>query len=81
MCLLLIVYSSMKGRIVLFAVANCWSPARLISESKWPEFATIAPDFMICMWWVSMTCLFPVTVIKRSPNGAASIMGMTLNPS
>ena len=57
------------------------SALRLISASKWPEFAMIAPDFIVSKDGTSMTFTSPVTVMKTSPMGAASAIGMTRKPS
>ena len=57
------------------------SPLRSNSTSKWPEFAIMAPSFITRKCSVLITLISPVRVQKKSPNGAALAIGITINPS
>ena len=57
------------------------SPSRSSSTLKWPELHTIAPSFIAAKCSERITWMLPVSVMKRSPTGAASAIGRTSNPS
>ena len=53
----------------------------LISESKWPELAMIAPSRIAAKCSRSITLMSPVAVMKMSPSGAACAIVITRKPS
>ena len=74
-------YSSTNGRATFLLTDMRSSAGMSISTLKWPEFATIAPSFMAAKCSRRSTDLLPVTVMNRSPRGAASAMATTWLPS
>ena len=59
-------------------MANADKSILLISTSKWPAFAMMAPGFIRSMCSRRMTSLQPVTVTKMSPFSAAASIGNKL---
>jgi hypothetical protein len=74
-------YSSTYGRTVRTDFAIFASAGMSISTLKWPELHTIAPSFIRSKCSLRTTFRFPVTVQKKSPTFAASIIGVTSKPS
>ena len=75
------VCSSTKGLIVLKDFVMLFNPSRSSSTLKCPEFAIIAPCFIMLKWLFLITFILPVTVQKISPILAALLIGITLKPS
>ena len=68
-------------RISFDSTAISRSPAMYTSQSKCPALQRIAPSFITAKSSSSITFSQPVTVTKKSPILAASIIGITSNPS
>ena len=75
------VYSSTKSLIVLLDFDIFLRASIAISTLKCPELQKMAPSFIRLKHSLYMTSISPVAVTNMSPIRAASLMGITSNPS